>query len=71
MNNQHPDTGDIVIGLQPETQGHWLIKEIRHNDDGSITIKFIDCHDDDPLLWSGTTEQYHDCFVYELDYNGK
>lgn len=71
MNKQplDPSTGDLVIGLQwDSTGGHWLIKEIRQNNDGTLTILFLDYHDDEPFWWTGTIEEYHDGFVYELDY---
>ena len=60
--------GDIVRGLTPETRGHWLIKTINTNEDGSITIKFLDYHDDEPFWWSGTIEQYNKEFIDELNY---
>lgn len=71
MKNNHPDTGDIVIGLSPETRGHWNIARIWINEDGTIQIKFIDHWDDEPFEWTGTLEQYHQSFIYELDYNGR
>jgi len=66
-----PDTGDIVMGLTHETAGHWNIMEITKNNDGTLTIKFIDHHDDEPFWWTGTMDEYHQSFIYELDYNGR
>jgi len=63
-----PDIGDIVIGLLPKTYGHYLIKTIQQNNDGTMTIKFVDMHDDTVFIWRGDLGSYNKSFKHELAY---
>ena len=61
-----PEIGDIVIGLLPKTYGHYNIRTVQQNDDGTMTIKLIDRYDDTVFIWRGDLRSYNKSFKHEL-----
>ena len=61
-----PEIGDIVIGLLPKTYGHYNIRTVQQNDDGTMTIKLVDRYDDTVFIWRGDLGSYNNSFKHEL-----
>jgi len=65
---RNPDTGDIVIGLTPQTYGHYTIKEMHKHPDGTFSLKLIDIYDDTVQIWRGSLNSFRKSFVEETEY---